>query len=62
MRILKVFSLKLKEVLVSPMILVIMVALPVLMGLVAGAANLRNQSPQVRLSVTDLAPPPVSRD
>ena len=62
MRILKVFSLKLKEVLVSPMILVIMVALPVLMGLVAGAANLRNQSPQVRLSVTDLDQTPVSRD
>ncbi|MDD4081287.1 MAG: ABC transporter permease [Eubacteriales bacterium] len=62
MSFLKVFSLKMKELLISPALLAAMVALPVLMGLAAGAANLRNQSPQVRLSVTDLDQTPVSRD
>jgi len=58
----KVLSLKMRELLISPALLVIVVLMPVLMGLTAGAANLKNQSPQVRLSVTDLDNTPVSRD
>ena len=58
----KVLSLKMRELLISPALLVIVVLMPVLMGLTAGAANLKNQSPQVRLSITDLDNTPVSRD
>lgn len=62
MSFLKVFALKLRELLTSPMMLVMMVVLPIFMGLIAGAANLQNQSPQVRLSVTDLDQTAVSHD
>ena len=61
MSFIKVLSLKFRELIVSPALLIIMVMLPVLLGLTAGAANLRNQSPQIRLAVTDLDGTDISR-
>jgi hypothetical protein len=61
MSFIKVMSLKFRELLASPLLFIIMMTLPVLMGLMAGAANLRNQSPRVRLAVTDLDGTDISR-
>lgn len=61
MSFIKVLSLKFRELLISPALLIMIVTLPVLMGLTAGAANLRNQSPQIRLAITDLDRTDISR-
>jgi len=61
MSFLKALSLKFRELLASPALLILLVVLPLLLGLTAGAANLRNQSPQVRLAVTDLDKTDISR-
>jgi hypothetical protein len=61
MSFMKVLALKFRELLVSPVLLIMMVVLPVLSGLTAGSANLRNQSPRIRLAVTDLDGTEISR-
>lgn len=54
MSFLNILRIRFRELLVSPALLLIFLALPVLMGLIAGAANLRNQTPNISLAVTDL--------
>jgi hypothetical protein len=61
MSFLKVLGLKFRELLVSPVLLIIVAVLPVLLGMTAGAANLKNQGPQIRLAVTDLDGTEISR-
>lgn len=54
MSLLKVLTLKFRELFTSPILIIVLLVLPVLLGLTAGAANLRNQSPLLRIAVTDL--------
>ncbi|MHC1786327.1 MAG: ABC transporter permease [Christensenellales bacterium] len=54
MSFLKALRLKFQELLAAPLMLGVLVILPMLLGLVAGAANVKNQSPQIRLAITDL--------
>ncbi len=61
MSFLGALRLKFRELLVSPALLAVLILLPVLLGLTAGAANLRNQSPVIRLAVTDLDRTDISR-
>ncbi len=53
MSFIKAFTLKLRELLASPALVLALALMPVLLGLVAGAANLKNQGARVRLAVTD---------
>ncbi len=61
MSFINTLRLRARELLSSLALLLILLALPVLMGLIAGAANLRNQSPDIRIAVTDLDRTDISR-
>ena len=61
MSFLKTLSLKFRELFTSPMLIIVLLVLPVLLGLTAGAANLKNQSPALRIAVTDLDKTDISR-
>ncbi|NLC33040.1 MAG: ABC transporter permease [Clostridiales bacterium] len=54
MSFVKTLGLKMRELLTSKALLMVLLVLPILLGLTAGAANLKNQSPNLRLAVTDL--------
>lgn len=45
MSFIKALSLKFRELLTSNLLLIVLLVLPVLLGLTAGAANLKNTSP-----------------
>ena len=61
MSFIKALLLKFRELLSSKMLLIVLLVLPVLLGLTAGAANLKNRSTYLRLAVTDLDKTDISR-
>lgn len=61
MSFIKVLHLKMRELLTSKVLILVLLVLPVLLGLTAGAANLKNTSPDLRLAITDLDSTDISR-
>jgi hypothetical protein len=62
MTVLNVLRLKLLNLLGSRILIILFLAVPVLLGLVAGASNVANLQPGVRLVVIDLDQSPASRE
>ena len=54
MSFVRTLLLKFRELLSTPVFLVVLLLMPVLLGLVAGEANLANRSPDISLAVVDL--------
>ena len=54
MSFLRAFLLRLRELFASPALVLVLALMPVLLGLTAGAANLRNRDTRVRVAVADL--------
>lgn len=61
MSFLRVLTLKFRELFASPVVLIALLVLPILMGMAAGASNLHNRDPVIRVVVTDLDRTEVSR-